>query len=305
VKIARDSRSRKSKVAFLDRVKKEYGFKENLARRNEFYKAIDTTYFQKAWSPEKVAKLNKEIFRIGDKVVYQQDFAKYLAANQPRGKVADVPAFIDRSYQTFSEDYITSYEDARLEGKYPEFKMLMQEYHDGILLFDLTDEKVWSKAVKDSAGLAAFYEAHKTENMWGERLEAVVYNAADAATAKAVKKNIKSRVKNGYTDEDILKMANGTSQLNLELERGKYSKGDNGLVDQIPWKKGVSSDIAKDNRVYFIEVIGILPAQPKELNEIKGLMTSAYQDSLEKQWLAELKSKYDVKVYKENLTKIK
>lgn len=304
VRISRDARSRKSKVAFLNKVKSEYGFKETLVRRDDFYKIIDSTYYTDDWKASNFAYLNKELFRLGDSVVMQTSFAKFLERNKPRNKVGSSTMFIDKMYNAFKEEFITNYEDVRLESKYPEFRMLMQEYHDGILLFDLTDQKVWSKAVKDSAGLAGYYEAHKSENMWSDRIEAVVYNAADNSVATSVKKNVKARSSKKYSDEDILKMANENSQLNLELERGKFSKGDNEVVDRIEWKKGISENVLLNNRVYFVEVLNLIAPQPKELNEVRGLMTSGYQKNLEDNWIKELKQKYPVKVYKEHLSKI-
>lgn len=305
VRIARDGRSRKSKVAFLNKVKSEYGFKETLAKRDEYYKIIDSTYFTSEWNASKFAELNKEMFRLGDSVVLQTSFSKFLEQNKPRGPVGSNNIFIDQMYSAFKEEFITNYEDIRLENKYSEFRMLMQEYHDGILLFDLTDQKVWSKAVKDSAGLANFYAEHKSENMWGDRIEAVVFNAADNSVAGSVKKNVKARKSKNYTDEDILKMANENSQLNLEIERGKFSKGDNEIVDLIEWKKGISENVESNNRVYFIEVLNLISPEPKELHEVRGLMTSGYQKNLEDNWIKELKRKYPVKVYKEHLSKIK
>ena len=304
-RIQRDGRSRKSKVAFVNRVKKEYGFSENTQERDDFYTILDSSYFTKRWEADQAAAYNEELFKLGDSVASQQDFARYLANNQPRGMVPNVPGYVNKMYEQFVEKYCTEYENARLEDKYPEFRLLMQEYHDGILLFDLTDQNVWSKAVKDSAGLAAFYEEHKNEHMWGERVDGALYNCVDEATAEKVRKMIKAKKKEGYTDEDIMKTINDSSQLNLEIERTKFSKGDNSVVDEIPWKKGVSANHSKGGRVYILEVNSILKAQPKELNEVKGLMTSAYQNSLEEQWIAELKEKYPVVVNKENLSLIK
>jgi peptidyl-prolyl cis-trans isomerase SurA len=141
--------------------------------------------------------------------------------------------------------------------------------------------------------------------MWTERLKANIFNCVDEATAKSCRKLVKSREKKGYTNEDLLKMTNESSQLNLEIENGKYSKGDNEVVDKITWEKGISDNVKLNDRVYFVEVVKVLPAQPKELNEIRGIMTSAFQTQLEENWLTDLKSKYPVIVHKEHLSLIK
>lgn len=304
-KISRDGRSRRSKISFIKRIKTEYNFKENIDRKKDFYTAIDSSYFKSVWKADQVSQLNKELFTLGDSSANQMDFANYLAKNQPRRGVYNIPSFIDRMYESYVEKFCTDYEDSRLESKYPEFRLLMQEYHDGILLFDLTDEKVWSKAVKDSTGLEAFYQEHKNEYMWGDRVDAALYSVVDEATANEVRKMLKAKKKKGYSDSDILKQINESSQLNLEIEHAKFSKGDNAIVDEFPWKKGISDNMEKNNRIYFLEVTALLKPQPKKLDEVKGLMTSAYQSHLEEQWINELKQKYPVKVYKEHLSLIK
>ena len=305
LRIARDGRSKMSKKSFIKKVKEEYGFKENIARRNDFYKVLDSTLFEQKWKVEKASKLTKPMITLGDTAVKQQDFANYIATHQPRGNQLSIESYVNMLYELYVEELCTRYEDVRLSDKYPEFRMLMREYHDGILLFDLTDDLVWSKAVKDSVGLQKYYDAHKSEYMWNERLKANIFNCIDEATAKSCRKLVKSREKKAYTNEDILKMTNVTSQLNLEIESGKFSKGDNEIMDKITWEKGISENVKLNDRIYFVEVQKVLQAQPKELNEIRGIMTSAFQTQLEENWLADLKAKYPVTVHKEHLSLIK
>ncbi|MEQ8325194.1 MAG: peptidylprolyl isomerase [Vicingaceae bacterium] len=304
-RIARDGRSRLSKTAFIKRVKEEYGFKENLQRRKDFYSVLDTTLFEQKWTVDKAGKLNKTMFSLGDTTITQQDFATYIANHQPNGRQMGYTAYVNFVYDQYVEEVCTKYEDVRLMSKYPEFRLLMHEYHDGILLFDLTDDLVWSKAVKDSAGLAKFYQEHKTEHMWPERLQASVFSCVDEARAKSVRKMVKARKKKSYTNSDILKANNESSQLNLEIESDKFVKGDNNMVDAVEWEEGISDIIEKDGRFYLVEVLKVLPPQPKELNEIRGIMTSAYQSQLEESWVKDLRERYPVKVYKENLSLIK
>ena len=305
-RIARDKRSTLSKKSFLKKVKNEYGYEENEKTVKDFYVALDTSFFQGAWTVDRLSEsMNKTMFTLGDSTATQKDFGKYLEKNQPRRKINNMSLYVDRMYTRFKDEYCIAYEDARLESKYPEFKALVQEYHDGILLFDLTDKNVWSKAVKDTAGLEAYYEKHKKEHMWGQRVEGAVYSSVDEETSKNVRKWLKAKKKKGYSDEDILKMANDTSQLKLTIERGKFSKGDNEFVDKVSWEKGISDDLKSNDRIVFVEIEDVLSEQPKELNEVRGIMTSGYQNELEAAWIEELKGKYKVEVHKEHLSLIK
>ena len=116
-----------------------------------------------------------------------------------------------------------------MDSLYPDFRNLMQEYRDGILLFELTDKKVWSKAVKDSVGLREFYDKHKNNYMWGERLDAVIYTCKDAAVAKEARKMIKKK----KSDSEIAATLNKDSSLNINIKDSKYAKGDNEIIDKL------------------------------------------------------------------------
>jgi peptidyl-prolyl cis-trans isomerase SurA len=245
----------------------------------------------------------------GDKFEYTQsdfatDFAKSKYSNSKNTEV-NIAVEVNRVYAKILSNKAIYFKDSRLSKTSDEFRLLMQEYRDGILLFDLTDEKVWSKAVKDSAGLYTFYEENKSKYMWDKRVEATLYICSDAAVAKSVTKLIKKKAKKAYTNDDILKMINIDSQLALKIEDGKYSKGDNEEVDKSTWDKGVLSSVNKDKGIVLVDVKNVLAPEAKLLNEIKGLITSDYQNHLEEEWVKSLKSKYEVVVNKKVLKLVK
>jgi peptidyl-prolyl cis-trans isomerase SurA len=314
-KVARDSRSNKSKEALLKKIKEDNGFVEIIKERNDFYKLITKEeYLAGSFKTEKASKYNKLMFgfytKDGDKFEYTQtDFAKHLA-NQKHGKSKNanklnVKAEINRAYEKILEEAAINFKDTRLSKTNKEFRLLMQEYRDGILLFDLTDEKVWSKAVKDTSGLEAFYENNKNNYMWGERVDATIYSCNSEAVAKDVSKMLKKKAKKGYSNDDILKMVNTESQLSLKIEEGKYSKKDNDSVDKALWNIGATSKMKVEKSVMIVVVNTVLPVQPKELKEIKGLITSDYQSHLEQEWVKILQAKYQVEVNKEVLKLVK
>lgn len=312
-KVSRDSRSNKSKEALLKKIKEDNGFVENIKERNDFYKLITAEeYIAGKFEASKTSKYNKIMFAFyakdGDKFEYTQtDFANFLEKTKYKGKAKEVniKVEINRLYNTILENNAIKFKDSRLAKTNEEFRLLMQEYRDGILLFDLTDEKVWSKAVKDTTGLKEYYEKNKGKYMWGKRVEAIIYVCDDESIAKNVAKILKKKAKKGYTNDAILKMVNTESQLALKIEEGKYAKGDNEDVDRASWEAGSSSTFKNDKSVVIIEVKNVLAAEPKQLNEIKGLITSDYQNYLETEWVKDLKSKYTVVVNKEVLKIVK
>jgi peptidyl-prolyl cis-trans isomerase SurA len=206
-------------------------------------------------------------------------------------------------YKTWVDETVVAFEDAQLEKKYTEFSNLYREYRDGILLFDLTDQKVWSKAVKDTAGLKSFYEKNKNNYLWGERAETTTFRCLNEKVAKDVRKLYKEK----KTEKEITEILNKTSQLNVSFENITYLKGENKNVDA-NWKKGISDKNIKDDKddkIVIIVVSNILPAEPKTMAECKGSVTADYQVYLEKEWLSYLKNKYTVKLNNDVLNTVK
>ncbi len=295
-KIQKDSRSELSKSSMIARIKTKYNFKENAKAKDEFMLTIDSTLSQGKWTADRASKLNGNLFTLGTKSFSQQDFANYLVDHQAKHEMNMAPkAMANNLYVEFVKENAIAYEETKLDSLYPDFRNLMQEYRDGILLFELTDQKVWSKAVKDTTGLQQFYQKNKMNYMWPDRVDAVIYTCVDAAIAKEVRKLMKT------VDDDDTLMAriNKSSQLNLQVKSGKFAKGENEMVDMVQWKSGMSADMKKENQVFFVNIKKVLPAGPKSLDDAKGLITADYQNLLEKEWISSLRSKYTYKVNQE------
>jgi peptidyl-prolyl cis-trans isomerase SurA len=300
-KVSKDSRSQVGRSSLIAKVKSEYKFKENLKTRDEFYKVLDTTLFEGRWDGVKAAKMNKPMFNFNDKVYTQADFTNYIKSHQSKRPKTDIPMVVNQFYKQFVDEMAVAYEEARLDQKYPEFKALMQEYRDGILLFELTDEKVWSKAVKDTTGSRAFYDKNKTTYMWDERADASVYTSADDKIAKQVRALMKKK----KSEKEIVAEVNKNSQLNLQVESRIFSKGENEYVDK-NWNPGTSADIKdKDGKTVIVVVNKLLKPEPKSYQDSKGMVTADYQNFLEKEWLESLKKKYPVTIDKAVLSTVK
>lgn len=299
-RVSRDQRAMQGRSSLIARVKMENGFMEYPATVKDFYKVVDSTYYKGQWSAKKAAGLNKTMFVLAGKNYTQQDFAAWLESHQVRGQKHEIQSTVDAAYKNWVEESCVAYEDSQLERKYPDFRNLMQEYRDGMLLFDLMDKKVWSKAVKDTAGLRAFHEQNKMKYMLPERADATIYSCKDEATAKQVRKMLKQK----KTMKEILDAMNKDSQLNVTAEHKLYTKGESDIVDR-NWKAGTSKNETVDNRVKFVVVDHIEAARPKTLQEARGAVTTDYQNQLDKEWIAGLKAKYPVTVDREVLKMVK
>lgn len=301
--LTRSDRAKKSEEALLNRIKQEYKFTQNLKAKNDFNKVVTDTIFSGAWSLDLAQGMDKSLFTIGRRSYTQQDFAQYLVKNQRKGAKESIPVYVDNMYRSFVNQKLLEYEDSQLESKYPEFKALMKEYRDGILLFELTEDKIWSKAGKDTLGLENFYNDNKMNYLWGPRVEASIYtftkndrNAID---------RFMTLLKKGLSDTELLGMFNTDSTTILSVDRRKYEKGDNEMIDSMKWEKGQSSEKVDESRVTIVMINDILAPEPKKLNEARGLVTANYQDYLEKQWIKELRAKYKFDVKEDVLSSIK
>ncbi len=289
--------------------------------------------------PNKVAAMkNKIMFSFADKKLSQYDFAVYLEANQRNDKDVDLKKYIEASYRYFVQDQLNSYEDSRLEIIYPEFRLLMKEYRDGILLFELTDQKVWNKAVKDTAGLRAFHNERKANYMWPVRYDTDIYTCSSKEIAESLNKdlingyiekekivpvpvedpNAKKKKKDKskktvvpemekipVTNELLKEKYNKDSQLNLKIEAGKFAKEDKDILNSTNLQPGFSQIIEKNGQYVIVKIKEVLQPMPKTLSEAKGVITADYQGYLEANWIAELQKKYKVEVFKDVLYSIK
>ena len=202
-----------------------------------------------------------------------------------------------------------AYEDTQLERKHNDFRLLMEEYHDGILLFELTDQKVWSRAVKDSAGLADFHSRNREQFMWPERLQAGIHTCEDAKIAKKVRKELK---KTGDV-EGLRRELIAERPLALRNEFGKFVEGDNTWADRAFEALRDGSLVADKNglvifetteggdQIILVHVQEHMQPTPKSLEECRGAAIAAYQDHLEKEWIMELQRKYPHKINREAL----
>ncbi len=294
-KVQKDSRSELSKSSMITRIKQKYNFSENQKAKDQFMKTVDSTLMQGKWTIDKAKGLEGPMFYLGTNSYTQEVFAQFLEDHQTKTETGTPVVMANNIYNDWVKECALAYEETKLDSLYPDFRNLMQEYRDGILLFELTDKKVWSKAVKDTVGLQNFYEKNKTNYMWPDRLDATIYTCSDANVSKEVRKMMKKI----DDDDTLMAKINKSSQLSLQVKSGKFAKKDNDIIDMIEWKKGITPDITHNNQVAFVNVKNILPAAPKNLDEAKGIITADYQNELEKEWISSLRSKYTVTIHRD------
>jgi peptidyl-prolyl cis-trans isomerase SurA len=292
-KVNKDERSKKTQDSFVSKLKTNYGY-QNLSKKSLkwFVKHLDTTYYFGKWNADKL-KSDKPIFILDGKKFGQQDFASYMENNYRGIRKDRNEVVVNQQFKNWEKDRILGYEESKLTGKYPEYKALITEYHDGILLYEIMQDKVWNKAMKDTVGLRKYFEANRNNYMWGKRIDAVVYECADSKIADKVFKMIQNDTINS---KHVIEAINKDSELNLRVRTNKFDIESTAYLKGKDLQKGVNKAYEFDGKTYVIKVNEKLDPKTKEFSEAKGAATSDYQNYLEKAWLEELATKHTVKI---------
>lgn len=190
-----------------------------------------------------------------------------------------------------------------LQATDPELKNLIREYHDGLLLYEISNREVWEKAAKDDAALAAYFAKNKKKYVWDEpRFKGMAYHVKVAEDVKAVRDCVKKLKFDEWADA-LRKTFNNDSVIRIRVEKGLFKKGDNALVDHDIFKVDTTATPVKD---YPIDATygKILKKGPEDYTDVRGLVTADYQDELEKEWVAGLRRKYAVEINREVLNTV-
>ncbi len=270
-------RSNSTRKIFIEKLKQEYGFnelKENITRIEKM--DIDSDISE-----------NPLLFSFGPEDFFLDDFKLFLKKiNITKGLFSDY-------YDAWAESEIIGFEDARLEEKYPDFKYLMQEYHDGLLFFNIMEEKIWKFAAEDSVGLEIYYSENKDKFLWEERFKGMIITCKNTEIREEVEKYLDAQL----SIEEITDLLN-QDENQIEINESVWEKGDNQIVDYYAWSDSLT--IGFNPELTFIRG-NIIPPESKSLDQAKGLYISAYQDFLEREWIKSLRKKYKIKVNKKLL----
>lgn len=194
---------------------------------------------------------------------------------------------------------------AELSATDPEMKNLIREYHDGLLLYEISNRMVWEKAASDEAGLSRFFQANRKKYNWEQpRYKGIAYNTKDKKDIKAVKKSLKGLPFDSWA-EKLRTTFNGDSVIRIRVVKGIFKEGDNKLIDnKVFKKKGVVVPPVKD---YPYEAVygKLLKKGPETYDDVRGQVVADYQDQMEKEWVASLRRRYPVVVNQEVVKTVK
>jgi len=284
-----------SKKSLVEKLKKEYNFRINQISYKWFIDNTDTLIIQGLARYKKESMPSGNLYTFANQRFTTREFASYIEKRKSMIVTDDPKDFIDRSIDTRLSDHIINYENSVLEKKYPDFRYLMNEFHDGILLFEISGRKVWNRVREDTVGLRQYYEEHKNNYLTRRGVNAKIYSLKSAGSENKLISAYKKYSRKPNTDKLLLEKFNKRGDTLLYIKEGTWYKGDDQSIDKVQWVAGTVFN--KENNTHSIIVIKkIMEPVPLPFEEVQSEIISGFQDSLENEWLIQLKEKYTVKI---------
>jgi len=403
-KVSRDSRSELNRKLLVERLKEENQFSEARNVRRLIDSKTNDDLLTASWNYNpKAEDLQTVLFSIQKQDFTLEDFLEFVRKSQQVQHSGTAKTYIRRLYEMFSKQQILEYEEAHLAEKYPEYRYLIKEYKEGILLFQIMEKTIWSKALLDNEGLETFFNERRNNYQQNPTITGRIFDLADKATYEKLLLELKKDfhpdkltqflptgfamnstilrsseqetvnqvivylrnnpnaiielqgshhfeededlvwqrmkiVKKYLTDKEVaperiaeknlgkkvlkkteagvaylaydksLKLVeqalNQSNPLATKLTEGKFEQGKNPILDSLPEVQKGTFTLEQNGRFYYIEVDSIEGTRNQELSEVRGKAVNDYQTYLETQWLEELRQKYPVEIFEENVQQL-
>jgi peptidyl-prolyl cis-trans isomerase SurA len=284
-----------SKKSFVEKLKKDYKFKINQVAYDWFVENTDTLIIQGLKKYDRALMPNVNLYSFANQYFTTTEFADYIEKRGPMILTDDASVFINRSIETRAADHLIEYENSVLEYKYPEFRYLLKEFHDGILLFEISGKKVWNRVSNDTLGMRLYYEDHKNSYLSPPGLEAKIYTLKSSGADKLLSSAYKKFSRKPDTDRRMFEQFNRNNDSLLTIDEGIWYKGDDPEIDNLQWIAGSQSFTWK-GLPSLILIKKLIDPVPLKFEVVRGELMTGYQDYLESEWIRQLKEKYSVKI---------
>jgi peptidyl-prolyl cis-trans isomerase SurA len=284
-----------SKKSFIGKLKKEYNFKINQDAYNWFVGHTDTLVIQGLKKYDRTSIPESNLYSFSDQYVTANEFANYVEKRGSMVVTKDSTVFINQLIDTRVSDHLISYENSVLEKKYPEFRYLMNEFHDGMLLFKISGKNVWNRVSNDSSGLRGYYEEHKNNWLSRRGIEAKIYMIKYSDGGQLLSEAFKKYSQKPDLDDILLKKFNKKNDTVLFIKEGIWFKGDDPEIDKTEWVSG-SHSFTSEGFPSVILIKRVIEPSPLKFDDVQGEVMTGYQEYLESEWIRQLNKKYSVKI---------
>jgi peptidyl-prolyl cis-trans isomerase SurA len=301
-KVKRDDRSKLIDDALINKLRKRYDINDEPSALSYFESIFNDDYFKRTWKLPVDFKAEQHLVKIGDKQFSYGDFGNYLLKTQRNPTQKGLyNTVISNKYEMFLNDNLIQYHEDNLENENQEFAYIVDEYRDGLLLFELMETTIWNAAKTDSIGINDYYNSHKNDYVLPKRIDAVIASSAKQKTLKKVSKLLEQEM----PLERIKSLVNSNDKIEVIFTSGILDAKHQAVPKGLDLKKGVSKIYNHNNAFVVVQVKDVLPETQKSFEEAKGAVISDYQTFKENNWVKALSEKYKVIVNQETLKNIK
>ncbi len=301
-KLKKDQRSKMVTTSFLNKLKKNYNFKVDEAVRDEIIGMVDDNFYKRQWVYDKNSPvLEKQLFRIRDTIWKAKTFASWLRQEQFKIRNDFGTINFKNLFNDFSKKELLKYHEANLENENKEFSAILNEYREGLLLFDIMQEEIWDEARMDSTGLRDFYEKNKNQYRWEQRVELITASYTNVKATPV----LKGLMLNETNLETLRKLAKNLPELKDVIFTAIIMDLDDYRLPE-RYKPSMKWFEKKDDAgLTLFRTIALLPSQEKSYEEAKGSVINDYQNFLEEKWIRSLRDSNKIKINKKELRMLK
>jgi peptidyl-prolyl cis-trans isomerase SurA len=302
-KISKDERSRIIEKSMNTKLRKKYTINKDKKMIASVNKQVTDLFYDSKWElPKDSVAFSSKLFTINTTEISGYSFLKYIKNQEKRAvSIKPITKLTSVLLEDFVDEQLNKYNNDNLENEHPEFAAVMEEYRDGLLLFELMEKEIWQRAKTDTIGLTSFYETVKNNHQWKKRIDVILLSS----TNKSVAEKVLSLLKKGSSTQLIKEKLNTKEVINVMVSESVYEEGAPALPKDLPFKEGISEIIKQGDYYYVAKINKIIPEGNKSLDECKGKVINEYQQYLEQNWVNELKKEFTIKVNQDVFEKIK
>jgi peptidyl-prolyl cis-trans isomerase SurA len=300
--VKRDARYEVNKIVLINNLKQTHHLVENATSLDKVLEAPKSMFIKSRWRFDSTWRNNPAIlFRIEAQSYTIGDFLVDISTVQPQDSTS---GFLYKQYTSYRDKSLIDYEKNHLGEKYPEFKYLVKEYYEGILLFSIMEDEVWNKAVEDTTGLKSYYEDHIEAYRQVSEVQAIMVKSDSLQVIEQVQAEFERIKPQELLSEDekqrIESKFNDSSTLSLQIVQGNFKTADEPVFKSfLQPGDTVQQDEAK---WYYLNVLNIIKSDIPPLDKVRGSVLADYQTYLEKNWIEQLRGAFPVNINEKTLS---
>lgn len=294
-KVRKDERSLLITNSLAKKLRLKYTITKDQKAWAVVKKAITVDFYSQTWEiPTALKNSDKALVTLNKtKPLSIAVFLNFVQTQQKsKIKTKPIAKLADELVEKFIDDQLIAFYNDNLEIEFPEFGYVMEEYRDGLLLFDLMDREIWTKAKTDTLGLSNYFNENVKNYQWKKRYNVNIFSSTD----QLVLEKAKRLIANGTSITEIKEKLNKDGKINIMVKSGLFEEDFDILPQYGALTKGVTSIISKDNYYFVVEVLEVKEIEAKKVSDCTGKVINDYQQFLEANWVNELKKEFEIKI---------